>query len=105
MEEQSGVRWEREAAGAELERLRSPREALVSREAALRERLQTADTAIAQEAEKARAADHRATIQRDLKRNYEGYSQTVRLLMQDVKEKGQPVSRGVYGPGRGFDQN
>ncbi|QWT55644.1 chromosome segregation protein SMC [Christensenella sp. MSJ-20] len=98
MEEQSGVRWEREAAGAELERLRSAREALVSREAALRERLQTADTAIAQEAEKARAADHRATIQRDLKRNYEGYSQTVRLLMQDVKEKGQPVSRGVYGP-------
>ena len=99
MEEQSGVRWEREAAGAGIGAAAAlPREALVSREAALRERLQTADTAIAQEAERARAADHRATIQRDLKRNYEGYSQTVRLLMQDVKEKGQPVSRGVYGP-------
>jgi len=62
------------------------------------ERIQNANIAIAGEREKARGADHRGAIQRELKRNFEGYPQTIRLLMQDVREKAQPVGSGVYGP-------
>ncbi|MDL2225346.1 chromosome segregation protein SMC [Eubacteriales bacterium OttesenSCG-928-M02] len=61
------------------------------------QRLEKGQALIQELVQKAAAARHRATIQKELKRNMEGYAQSVRNLMQDVREGDHILSQGVFG--------